>query len=113
MTFVTFLSDYGLADEFVGVCHGVIARIAPAVVDPGVGSERGAVALRCAEEGCVLVGPDNGLLSLVTTFADVPPGDLLFYEDAYGALSLAINRASAFEALGLEIYGRVQIARVE
>lgn len=26
---VTFLSDYGLEDEFVGVCHGVILRIAP------------------------------------------------------------------------------------
>jgi hypothetical protein len=24
---VTFLSDYGLRDEYVGVCHGVIARI--------------------------------------------------------------------------------------
>jgi len=95
---VTFLSDYGLADEFVGICHGVIARICPqarvidithgvarhdiragalimrdalayvplgvhlAVVDPGVGSSRGAVALRAAD-GRVLVGPDNGLLS--------------------------------------------------
>jgi S-adenosylmethionine hydrolase len=28
---VTFLSDYGLEDNFVGVCHGVIARIAPHV----------------------------------------------------------------------------------
>jgi S-adenosylmethionine hydrolase len=28
---ITFLSDYGLDDAFVGVCHGVIARIAPAV----------------------------------------------------------------------------------
>ncbi len=28
---VSFLSDYGLADEFVGVVHGVIARIAPEV----------------------------------------------------------------------------------
>jgi S-adenosylmethionine hydrolase len=28
---ITFLSDYGLADEFVGVVHGVIARIAPGV----------------------------------------------------------------------------------
>ncbi len=28
---VTFLSDYGLQDEFVGVCHGVIMRIAPEV----------------------------------------------------------------------------------
>jgi S-adenosylmethionine hydrolase len=95
---VTFLSDYGLADDFVGVCHGVIARIAPearvvdlthgvprhdvrtgaltlaralpylpagvtlAVVDPGVGAERRAVAIRCAEEDRLLVGPDNGLL---------------------------------------------------
>ena len=26
---ITFLSDYGLEDEFVGVCHGVIARRCP------------------------------------------------------------------------------------
>jgi S-adenosyl-L-methionine hydrolase (adenosine-forming) len=32
---VTFLSDYGLADTFVGQCHAVLARLAPAarVVD--------------------------------------------------------------------------------
>jgi S-adenosylmethionine hydrolase len=29
--FVAFLSDYGIADEFVGVCKGVIASIAPDV----------------------------------------------------------------------------------
>ena len=28
---VTFLSDYGLEDEFVGVCHGVMLRIAPSI----------------------------------------------------------------------------------
>ena len=103
MAVVTFLSDYGLDDDFVGVCHGVIARIAPqarivdvthgiarhdvragalvlqralvympagvhlAVVDPGVGSERRAVALRCAERERLLVGPDNGLLALAAT----------------------------------------------
>jgi S-adenosylmethionine hydrolase len=97
--FITFLSDYGLEDEFVGVCHGVIAGICPeahvidvthgvprgdvragalillrglrylprgvhlAVVDPSVGSERRGVALRLAD-GRLLVGPDNGLLSL-------------------------------------------------
>jgi S-adenosylmethionine hydrolase len=97
---VTFLSDYGSDDDFVGVCHGVIARIAPdarvidithgvarhdvrsgalvlrralpffapgvhlAVVDPEVGGERRAVALRTVEEDRMLVGPDNGLLSL-------------------------------------------------
>ena len=26
---ITFLSDYGLDDDFVGVCHGVIATICP------------------------------------------------------------------------------------
>jgi len=96
---ITFLSDYGLADEFVGVCHAVIARRAPdarvidlthaiahhdvragalalraalpycpsgsvhlAVVDPGVGSERRALALRPHDGDSVLIGPDNGLL---------------------------------------------------
>jgi S-adenosyl-L-methionine hydrolase (adenosine-forming) len=93
---ITFLSDYGLEDNFVGVCHGVMARIAPharvidlshaiqpqdvrqgatvlaqsmpfvpravhlAVVDPGVGGERGLVAIEAG--GHTLVGPDNGLL---------------------------------------------------
>jgi S-adenosylmethionine hydrolase len=97
---LTFLSDYGLADDFVGVCHGVIARIARearvidvshgvprhnvragalvlrnalpymppgvhlAVVDPEVGAERRAIALRCADEDRLLVGPDNGVLWL-------------------------------------------------
>lgn len=95
---ITFLSDYGYADEFVGVCHAVIAQIAPgaqvidlthgigrqqvmqgavalanalpfcppgvhlAVVDPGVGSARRAVAVETGD-GRILVGPDNGLLS--------------------------------------------------
>jgi S-adenosyl-L-methionine hydrolase (adenosine-forming) len=100
MATITFLSDYGYSDDFVGVCHGVIARIAPdaavidvshriarhdirsgalilaralpympagihlAVVDPGVGGTRRAVAIRCVQGGRVLVGPDNGLLTL-------------------------------------------------
>jgi S-adenosylmethionine hydrolase len=95
---ITFLSDYGLADEFVGVCHAVIARRCPAariidlthgiprgdiragalalraampyapagvhlaVVDPGVGTGRRALALRTQSERRILVGPDNGLL---------------------------------------------------
>jgi S-adenosylmethionine hydrolase len=96
---ITFLSDYGTEDPFVGICHGVIATICPqarvidvshgiarhdvrdgaltlraalrfmpvgvhlAVVDPDVGAQRRAVALRTADEQ-LLVGPDNGLLSL-------------------------------------------------
>jgi S-adenosylmethionine hydrolase len=251
---VTFLSDYGLEDDFVGVCHAVMARIAPevrivdlthgierhdvrtgalvlrralpyaqpgvhlAVVDPEVGAQRRAIALRTAEEDRILVGPDNGLLSLAAqrfggiaeivdvarsphrlepvsatfhgrdlfapvaahlaagaplaaagdpidpdeivrlemplahaglgelvahaigfdrfgnimldvehaelagsglrlgrlvevagrpgtyarTFADVPPGELLLYEDAYRTLALAVNRGSARELLGVD-----------
>jgi S-adenosylmethionine hydrolase len=95
--FITFLTDFGLQDDFVGTCHGVMKRIAPdvgiidithgipprqvlqgaltlantvpympvgvhlAVVDPGVGSARRALALRDGA-GRVYVGPDNGLL---------------------------------------------------
>ncbi len=29
--YVTFLTDFGLQDDFVGVCHGVVKRIAPQV----------------------------------------------------------------------------------
>ena len=29
MSVITFLTDFGLQDDFVGTCHGVIARIAP------------------------------------------------------------------------------------
>src|SRR5262245_56315626 len=86
-------------DDFVGVCHGVIKRIAPdtevidithgigaqdvlqgalvlantvpympsgvhlAVVDPGVGTGRRALALRSRDDQ-LFVGPDNGLLLL-------------------------------------------------
>jgi S-adenosylmethionine hydrolase len=97
--YITFLTDFGLQDDFVGVCRGVIKRIARdaqildithgiapqavtqgacvlarsvpylpvavhlAVVDPGVGSERRAVAIR-TWSGRVFVGPDNGLLAI-------------------------------------------------
>jgi S-adenosylmethionine hydrolase len=96
---ISFLSDYGHADEFVGVCKSVIRAIAPgaavvdithdiaphdvragalclarsaqylcagvvlAVVDPGVGTDRRAVAVEVGDGQSVLVGPDNGLLA--------------------------------------------------
>lgn len=96
---ISFLSDYGHADEFVGVVHSVIRSIAPsvgivdvshgipkfdtragglalaraanylcpgvvvAVVDPGVGTDRRAVAIEVGGGMSVLVGPDNGLLA--------------------------------------------------
>lgn len=263
---VSFLTDYGSDDEFVGVCHAVALGIAPdarivdishgvprhdvrhgaitlrnalpylppgvhvAVVDPQVGTERRAVAVRCAD-GRVLVGPDNGLLSLaweraggaveaidvtrsqhrlepvsatfhgrdvfmpvaahiaagaelldagtalgieelevlaipeprvegdsavahalivdhygnvaldlahehmlslgltlgtqvevasgprvvvatvVQTFADVPAGEMLVYEDAWGAVAVAVNRGAAAAALGLERDAEVRLTR--
>jgi S-adenosyl-L-methionine hydrolase (adenosine-forming) len=52
---ITLLTDYGLQDEFAGVCHGVIAGLAPAarVIDITHGIARhdiraGALALRRA-----------------------------------------------------------------
>jgi len=94
---ISFLSDFGLADEFVGVVHAVMTRIAPesriidithqvprgdiqagalalvravqylpegvavAVVDPGVGTTRRAIAVGTAWGE--FVGPDNGVLA--------------------------------------------------
>ena len=55
MSVITFLSDYGYSDEFVGVCHGVLATWCPQaqVIDITHGIARhniraGAVALRGA-----------------------------------------------------------------
>jgi S-adenosyl-L-methionine hydrolase (adenosine-forming) len=103
---ITFLTDFGLRDDFVGVCHGVMRRIAPevhlldithgispqavtegalalaravpycpvgvhlAVVDPGVGGPRRAVAIRTTE-GRLYVGPDNGLLTVAAPLASI------------------------------------------
>jgi len=94
---VSFISDFGHQDWFVGVVHGVVLEICPrarivdlthaippglvdraafvieaacpdlpagtvnlAVVDPGVGTERRALAVRA--RGQLFVGPDNGIL---------------------------------------------------
>jgi hypothetical protein len=47
---ITFLSDYGYADEFAGVCRAVIARIAPdaAVIDLTHGIPRHAIEVGAA-----------------------------------------------------------------
>jgi S-adenosyl-L-methionine hydrolase (adenosine-forming) len=95
---ISFLSDYGTSDEFVGVVKSVVRAIEPgatvidithdvppydvkagslalarsvqylcpgvvlAVVDPGVGTDRRAVAIEVGDGQSYLVGPDNGLL---------------------------------------------------
>ena len=94
---VSFISGFGMDDEFVGVVHGVLAKLAPScrvidlghniepgdvraaalsltraiqylpegvalvVVDPGVGSDRKALAI--GTDWGYFVGPDNGVLS--------------------------------------------------
>ena len=40
----------------------------------------------------------------------MPAGELVLYEDGYRALSLAVNRGSALDALGLEIDDEILIA---
>lgn len=102
---ISFLSDYGTRDEFVGVVKSVIYEIAPqcrivdltheiepfdvragslslaravsyvasgvvlAVVDPGVGGSRRAVAIEVLDGKGVFVGPDNGLLAMAIALA--------------------------------------------
>jgi S-adenosylmethionine hydrolase len=132
---VTFLSDYGLADEFVGVVHCVVRDLAPhvrvidlthqiprhdvragalalaravqyvpkgvvlAVVDPGVGTERRAVAVEVGGGDGVLVGPDNGLLAPAVAMAG-------------GATRAVVleNPAFALEAPGATFAGRDLLA---
>ena len=148
---IVFLTDYGLQDEFVGVCKGVIERIAPgahvidlthqierqavlhgavvlgravrympldavylAVVDPGVGSERRPIAVE-ASSGAVLIGPDNGLLSMawaslggVARAVDISADDVLIHpisrtfhgRDVFAPASAHIAAGMPLERLG-------------
>ncbi len=150
---VSFLSDFGFDDEFVGVVHGVIATLAPearvidvthgvprgevragalalmraipylpdgvalAVVDPGVGTNRRAIAAET--EWGYFVGPDNGLLSpavanvggatrvvsLDNPEAQIPsPGRTFAGRDVFGpAAALLASDQIAFEDLGTPV----------
>jgi S-adenosylmethionine hydrolase len=102
---ISLLTDYGHADEFVGVVKSVIRDLAPhvvtidlahdlppfdvragalalarcipyvasglviAIVDPGVATDRAAVAIEVAGGEGVLLGPDNGLLAPAVALA--------------------------------------------
>jgi S-adenosyl-L-methionine hydrolase (adenosine-forming) len=52
---------------------------------------------------------NDELAHYARTFTDVPPGELLLYEDAYRTLALAVNRGSAALHLGLELDSEVRI----
>jgi S-adenosylmethionine hydrolase len=48
---------------------------------------------------------------VVQTFADVAPGEMLIYEDAWGAVAVAVNRGDAAKALGSTRDSEVRIQR--
>jgi S-adenosyl-L-methionine hydrolase (adenosine-forming) len=152
---ISFLSDFGHDDEFVGVVHGVLARLAPdavvidvghgfppgnvragalalvraiqylpegvclAVIDPGVGSSRKAIAAHT--EWGYFVGPDNGLLSpavAMTGGADrivsienpeamIPsPGETFHGRDVFApAAALLASGEATLDDLGPELSG--------
>lgn len=152
---ISFLSDFGHEDEFVGVVHGVLARLAPdsavidvghgfppgnvragalaltraiqylpegvclAVVDPGVGSTRRAIA--AASEWGYFVGPDNGLLSPAVAMtggagrivsienpeAMIPsPGETFHGRDVFApAAALLASGEATLDDLGPEVAG--------
>lgn len=147
---VSFLSDFGHDDEFVGVVHGVIAKLSPgsrvidighrfprgnvkaaalalsraiqylpegvclAVVDPGVGTNRKALAAETSWG--TFVGPDNGLLSPAVAMVGgasrvvsienpetmIPsPGETFHGRDVFGpAAALLAAGDAALEDLG-------------
>lgn len=150
---ISFLSDFGHRDEFVGVVHGVLAKLAPdsrvidvthgitqgdvragalaltraiqylpegvclAVVDPGVGSIRRAIAAETAWG--FFVGPDNGVLSPAVAMvggasrivsienpeAMIPsPGETFHGRDVFApAAALLASGEAALEDLGPEV----------
>lgn len=151
---INFLTDYGLADEFVGVVKSVMWSIAPdarivdvthdvaahdvragglalarsaaylnpgvvvAVVDPGVGSSRRAVAVEVGDGVSVLVGPDNGLLAptvamvggatAAVDITDSPfrldaPGPTFDGRDLFGPVGAHLAAGAALDAVGTPI----------
>jgi S-adenosylmethionine hydrolase len=147
-----FLSDYGLEDEFVGICHAVMSRISPesrvidlshavppqdvfrgaltlhraigylpaeavtlVIVDPGVGMPRRPVAVETAQKGRLLIGPDNGVLSLawaeeggVATAVEISSPDVMLEpvsrtfhgRDVFAPAAAHLARGMALPSLG-------------
>ena len=57
----------------------------------------------------VEAGGERYLATYAQTFADVSPGELLVYQDAYRTLALAINRGDAAGTLGLGVDAEVRL----
>lgn len=152
---ISFLSDFGHEDEFVGVVHGVLAKLTPgsrvidvghgfprgnvkaaalaltraiqylpegvclAVVDPGVGTDRKAIAAETTWG--TFIGPDNGLLSPAVAMvggatkivsienpeAMIPsPGQTFHGRDVFApAAALIAGGEAAIDELGPQVPG--------
>jgi S-adenosyl-L-methionine hydrolase (adenosine-forming) len=111
---ITFLSDYGTADEFAGVCRAVIARIAPearvidlshgiARHDVGHGAAVLANALGFAPAGVHLAVVDPGVgTERRPVAAATAGGERHFVGPDNGLLSLALERfGGATEAVDI------------
>ena len=146
--FIAFLTDFGLKDDFVGTCHGVMKRIAPAaeiidvthgipprdvlqgalvlrntlpympagihlaVVDPGVGSARRALALRDSE-GRIYVGPDNGLLLPAAEVAGIDEArELANPRYALASISRTFHARDLFAPAAAYLASGVQLADI-
>lgn len=167
---VSFLSDYGLTDEFVGVVKSVLRQLAPhatvvdishdvpahdvkagaltlarsaqylapgvvlAVVDPGVGTDRRAIAVEADEGGLTFVGPDNGLLAAAVSMMGgarraveltneehhlASPGPTFAGRDVFAPVAARLASGLDLEEVGDEIDplgltpGMVPLTRVE
>lgn len=146
---LTFLSDFGLSDVYVGVMKGAIAQINPAlnvidlthkippqsiaggrfclmnaynyfpsgtvhvaVVDPGVGSSRRAIAVEFAQG--YLVGPDNGLFSGVLSHSPALAAVELTYFQYWRttAPSNTFHGRDIFAPVGAHLASGVAIAQL-
>lgn len=128
--FIGFLTDYGLSDPFVGICHGVIASICPEarVIDLTHGVPRhdiraGALALRDAVAympagvGLAVVDPDVGAERRAVavaagdewTFVGPDNGLLLPAAEAAGGVVQAVDIARSpfrLEPVSATFHGR-------
>ncbi len=154
---ITFLSDFGLADWFVGVVHGVLHSAAPdalvvdlshavppgnlsraafmieaaapdfppgtvhlAVVDPGVGTDRRAIAV--AARGQFFVGPDNGVLEWAlgapdacvhelteARFFRAPVSRTFHGRDVFAPVAAALASGERLESFGKRIADPVRL----
>jgi S-adenosylmethionine hydrolase len=69
--FITFLSDFGLKDDFVGTCHGVIKRIAP---DADIIDITHGIPPTSILEGALVLANTIGFMPVGVHLAIVDPG---------------------------------------